>query len=99
MRLLLSHQRHHLNKPSAEERIQFAFRLATSRQPKRAEVQLLNQLLEKEQADFEAAAPSAEQLLAIGEFPITDRFPAAELAAYTVVANAILNLTETIQKG
>jgi len=84
---------------TATDRIHFAFRLATSRHPKAEELALLNDLLEKEQADFETATTAAKQLTSIGEFPIAEGVDLAELAAYTVVANAILNLTETILKG
>lgn len=84
---------------TATDRIHFAFRLATSRHPKAAELALLNDLLEKEQADFETATTAAKQLTSIGEFPLAEGVDLAELAAYTVVANAILNLTETILKG
>lgn len=84
---------------TATDRIHFAFRLATSRSPKAEELTLLNDLLEKEQADFETETTAAKQLTSIGEFPLADDVDVAELAAYTVVANAILNLTETILKG
>lgn len=84
---------------TATDRIHFAFRLATSRHPKAEELALLNDLLEKEQADFETETTAAKQLTSIGEFPLAEGVDLAELAAYTVVANAILNLTETILKG
>ncbi|MEZ5042813.1 MAG: DUF1553 domain-containing protein [Saprospiraceae bacterium] len=81
------------------DRVKFAFRLATSRAPSTAEVDLLIDLLEQEKADFAADPAAAKQLIAIGEYRIMEDFEPTELAAYTVVANAILNLTEAILKS
>jgi len=81
------------------EQIAFAFRLTTSRSPSSEEIRLLEELLEKKKADFEQEPAKAEQYLNIGEYPRTAEFAATKLAAYTLLANAILNLTESIQKG
>ncbi|TDI65876.1 MAG: DUF1553 domain-containing protein [Bacteroidetes bacterium] len=81
-----------------EERIRFAFRLATSRHPNEKEVSLLADLLEFQKEIFKAAPERALRLLRIGEYPLNTDLDITELAAYTVVANAILNLTETIRK-
>ena len=83
---------------SAEKRIEFAFRLATSRSPKGSELRLLNDLLQAEQTGFKADPEAAAKLTAVGEYPLAKDVDISELAAYTVVANAILNLTETIRK-
>ena len=82
-----------------KERIQFAFRLATSRTPTTKEVRLLRDLLAAEKADYKDNPQAAKQLIAIGEHPVSEDLDIEELAAYTVVANAILNLTEAVQKG
>jgi hypothetical protein len=82
-----------------EERIRFAFRLATSRHPNEKEVRLLVDLLEFQIETFKAEPERASSLLKIGEYPINTDSDYIELAAYAVVANAILNLTETIRKG
>lgn len=83
----------------ARDRITYAFRWATSRPPGERELELLVKLLSAEQEAFSADQKAAEELLAIGERPAEDSPDLGELAAYTIVANAILNLTETIQKG
>lgn len=83
----------------AEDRITYAFRWATSRPPKDKELNVLMDLLSAEREAFTADQVAAENLLAIGESPIPGTLDLAELAAYSIVANAILNLTETIQKG
>jgi hypothetical protein len=84
---------------TAEERIRFAFRLATSRVPQDKELDLLSELLELEKNGYDKDLQAARELLAIGEYPMADDLDLAELAAYTVLANAILNLVETISKG
>ena len=84
---------------TAEDRIRFAFRLATSRQPEPKELVLLTDLLEYQLDTFEQVPKRALQLLRIGEYPLNQDYDVKELASYTVVANAIMNLTETIRKG
>jgi len=59
----------------------------------------LADLLEFQKETFKAAPERALRLLRIGEYPLNTDLDITELAAYTVVANAILNLTETIRKG
>lgn len=83
----------------AEDRIAYAFKWATSRSPEEKEVNILMRLLEAELSGFATDADAANRLLSIGEIPITKRQDIAELAAYTVLASAILNLTESIHKS
>ena len=82
-----------------KSRISYAFRLATSRIPSQKEIDLLKKILDKELHTFEDAPEKAKQLLSIGEYPLKSNINLPELAAYTVVANAIINLTESMQKG
>ena len=82
----------------AGERIRFGFRLATAREPRGAELQLLTANLERQQARFRADAAAALALVSAGEAPRDERVPLGELAAYTAVANLILNLDETITR-
>lgn len=84
---------------SLEEQITFAFKLVTSRQPKTAEIKILNEMYQAEKEDFEKNPESAKKLLSTGEYSVPGNVPPAELAAYSVVASAILNLTESIMKG
>ena len=83
---------------SGADRVRFAYERALARPPSQAESRLLEDLA-REQADkFEAAPELARELLRIGESPTDGDIPAAELAAWTVVASSILNLDETISK-
>ncbi len=83
----------------AEDRIEFAFRLATSRSPESEEVMILADLLQSERAAFTKDTATAESLLKVGESQLDPDLDITELAAYTVVASMILNLTESIMKG
>ena len=42
---------------------------------------------------------AAQELLAVGESPLNETLDPAELAAWTAVASAVLNLDETVTKG
>jgi hypothetical protein len=83
---------------SPEERLTFAFRLATARAPQPAELAVLLSSLTEHRTRFAADAKSALALVTTGESPRDERLPVAELAAYTAVANLILNLDETITR-
>ena len=80
------------------QRASYAFRLATSRLPEDKELQVLLDVyrssLEKYQSDREAA----ERLVSVGESKRNESLDASQLAAWSVVANMILNLDETITK-
>ena len=41
---------------------------------------------------------SAEALLRVGERPVDERIPSAELAAWSVAASAVLNLDEAVTR-
>ncbi len=84
---------------SDESRIAFAFRLATSRPPDDAEQSVLLSLLADARSDYSRDASSAQKLLAIGLTPPASNAPASELAAWTTVARALLNLYETTTRN
>lgn len=80
---------------TTEERLDFAFRLAVSRTPDEFEVKILSTLLAGSRARFSASKDSAQRLVATGQAPVDGEHPPVELAAWTSVARAILNLNET----
>ncbi|HEY4313852.1 MAG TPA: PSD1 and planctomycete cytochrome C domain-containing protein [Pirellulales bacterium] len=84
---------------SLEERIAFAFRLATARRPSEGEIGVLRRVYEEQLASYRANADAAQKLLSVGEAARNDKLDAAELAAWTMVASMILNLDETVTKG
>ncbi len=79
-------------------RIQFGFRLATARLPNADELQILRDLEERAGANFAHNPAQALKLLEVGESPYNKNLVPADLAAWTTVASAILNLDETITK-
>ena len=79
-------------------RIEYAFRLATARTPSGKEAGVLRTLLRGRLETFRKDRQSAAKLLSIGESPRDPALDAAELAAWTMVTSAILNLDETITK-
>ena len=84
---------------SAEDRLRFAFRWCLSRDPAPDEQKLLLGLwtsnLERYQADPEAA----RKLISTGQAPPTGDLNPAEVAAWTTVSRALLNLHETITRN
>ena len=82
-----------------ETRLAFAFRLASGRTPEEGEMKILRASLDKMLAAYRADEPGARALLAVGASKSDSSVPAAELAAWTAVANIILNMDEVITKG
>lgn len=83
---------------STPARLQLAYRLVLSRSPKASEVTLLQQALERAQARYQANPRQADALLDQGEAPLPRKVARPELAAWTTIANLILNLDEAVTK-
>jgi hypothetical protein len=79
-------------------RLIFAFRAATARTPTAEEQKLLAGALATHRTHFAANPEAAKKLLATGESPAPTGDPAA-LAAWTMIANLLLNLDETINRS
>jgi hypothetical protein len=73
----------------ATSRATYGFRLATSRTPSAGELKILVTAFETERQRFEAKKTEAEALAGKAD---------AELAAWTMVSNALLNLDSTVTK-
>ena len=82
-----------------DERIAFAFRLATARPPSARELTVLRKVLDRQIAVYSKDPAAALKLLAVGESPRNENLDVAELAAWMTVASVILNLDETVTKG
>jgi hypothetical protein len=82
----------------AASRLRYAFRLATARWPSAREAGLLRDLLAKQLHIYRRDRAAAQALLKAGESPVDPKLDAAEVAAWTIVASAILNLDETITR-
>jgi len=79
-------------------RLTLLFRLATSRRPTESELALLEQSLAFHRANFAQHPDAAEKLLSVGEAKHDPSLDKAEIAAYSAVANLVLNLDEVITK-
>ena len=80
-----------------EARAARGFRLCVAREPAAGELAVLLELYRAQRADY-AARPAEAEALA-GERARAQALDPVELAAWTVVANALLNLDETLTKG
>ncbi len=82
-----------------DARLEFAFRMATGRRPNPAEVAVCRQLYEQSLANFRQDEQAAQKLVATGDSPPNQGVAATEQAAWTVVGNLLMNLSETITRG
>ncbi|HEX5082247.1 MAG TPA: DUF1553 domain-containing protein [Blastocatellia bacterium] len=79
-------------------RIAYVFRLALARNPSAQEAKVLRNLLSRQLINYRKDRKAASELLHVGESKVDDKIDQSELAAWTMVASAILNLDETITK-
>jgi hypothetical protein len=90
-----------LNAANADDnaRIRWAWRAVTSRQPDAAEAQIIANVLASHRSRFEKDAEAAKKLTAFGESKADLKLKPVELAAWTLVANLLLNLDEVVNKN
>jgi mono/diheme cytochrome c family protein len=81
----------------AKARLAYGFRLCVTRAPRAEELARLVKLYEQQLAHYRARPAEAAQLIAPQLQP-SDKAGAAELAAWTVAANVLLNLDATLTK-
>src|SRR5262249_14319756 len=81
--------------PSAEERVQYAFRLCLGRAPAEIERRRLVEFVQTQQSAF-AAADADAAALAPGSRP--EGTPVAEAAACTALARVLMNLDEFVTR-
>jgi hypothetical protein len=79
-------------------RLVHGFRRATSRTPSPREVGVLRELLGRRRAEYAGDAKAAAALVGVGESPRNEAIDLRELAAWTMVVSAILNLDEVVTK-
>ena len=75
-------------------RLSYGFLLATTREPDRDELRTITSLYDEERERFAANKQEAEALLDVGSSSVTSGLDTIELAAFTVVANTLINLDE-----
>src|SRR6185437_2834312 len=84
---------------AADARVRFAFRLATGRVPDAEEQKFLVDRLAGLLATYRADEPAARALAGVGASGSDGSIVLPELAAYTALANIILNLDEVVTLG
>jgi hypothetical protein len=84
---------------SFESRLQWAYRQALTREPSPAEISIMKSLFEKELDHYRRDENAARELVIVGYAPAAQTRSVAELAAWTSVARALLNLNETITRN
>ena len=82
-----------------EERLAWGFRLVTGRHATDKELALLKQLLGEELARYKKDPEAAKKAIANGQSKANPALDAAELAAYSLVGNLLLNLDEVVMKN
>ena len=80
-------------------RVRWAWRVVTARQPEASEAKIITDVLGGHRARFAKDAEAAKQLISFGESKADAALDPAELAAWTLVANLLLNLDEVINKN
>jgi hypothetical protein len=81
------------------ERVKWAYNRALGRDPLPQETPVLVALYEKQYKRYASDKPSAEKIITAGEYAKPKVDDVCELAAWTSVARAILNLHETITRN
>jgi hypothetical protein len=84
---------------SPADRIAWAWRTVTSRKPAPAEVAVVEQAFQQHLAKYRSNVAAAKEAVSYGESKPDDRLDPAALAAYSLVANLVLNLDETVTKN
>jgi hypothetical protein len=82
-----------------DERLAFGFRLVLARRPEAEEVALLRDQWKQHLGRFGRDSASAEALIHVGESKPRPGLAITDLAAFTLVANTLLNLDETVTRN
>jgi hypothetical protein len=85
--------------PSPEARLDFAFRSVLARHPAPEEAAVAWELFQRQLARYQGAPEEAKKAITFGESKPAAELDEPELAAWTLVANLILNLDEAIVRN
>ena len=80
-------------------RIDLAYQLVTARPAKQREIEILGKTLADQRKRFQSEPEQAKAFLEVGQSPRDESIDVAEHAAWTVVAQLILNLDEALTRG
>lgn len=76
-------------------RLTMLFRRCTGRTPTGKELESLTSSLAAARSRYAAAADDAAKLMAVGETPVSEKMDKPELASWTMIAGAVMNLYRT----
>ncbi len=96
-RAFAERMQHHAGDDLAK--LRWAFLESTSREPKPAELKVLQSALARERSRYMAHENTALITLGVGESPRDQKLPPAEHAAWMQVATLILNLSESVTRN
>jgi hypothetical protein len=82
---------------TTKEKLKFGFRLVTGRTPTDEELKVLEESWQEDHHYYQEHRDKAEQLLAVGQSKAQAQSP-ADLAAFTLAGNVLLNLDEVITR-
>jgi hypothetical protein len=89
----------HMCGSNHQARAKYIFRLATARYPSASELAELTAVYKDYLATYIDDPKAAQELITVGESKADPALNPSELAAWTMMANLILNLDEVISKG
>jgi hypothetical protein len=81
------------------ERISHLYRIVLSRKPTASETKIVEAALEKQLALYRDTPDAAKKAVRVGEAPLKASVPDVELAAWSMIANLVLNLDETLNRN
>jgi hypothetical protein len=82
-----------------KEKLKWLWNEVLSRDPQADELNALSDYLYVSLKEYSADPKAAEELLSVGLAPVPEKSPTSELAAWTTVCRALLNLSESITRN
>ena len=82
----------------ANSRLNFLAERLLARPLRPDEIAIVGGSLKKFEKHYTAHADDAKKLIAVGESKFESKLPTAQLAAWTMVANELMNLDEVLNK-
>ena len=84
--------------PTTDERVAWSYRLVTGHKPTAKEASVLRRLYEEQRELFANDTAAAKKLLSVGESKSSAALDPADLAAGTVLAQALLNFDDAVMR-